>query len=64
MNPYNFLDDNYGAEQCVAASNTTYRWTVSFLLVGLLALLLIKKTGADLEQTRKDYLGLTDENVD
>ena len=63
MDPYNFLDDNYGAEQCVAP-NTTYRWTVSFLLVGLLLLLLIKKTGADLEQTRKNYLGLTDEDVD
>ena len=63
MDSYNFLDDNYGAEQCVAP-NTTHRWTVSFLLVGLLLLLLIKKTGADLEKTRRDYLGRVDENVD
>ena len=62
MDATNFLDENYGAEQCMAAA--THRLTISFLLVSLFAILLIKKTGLDLEQIRRDYLGRVDENVD
>lgn len=57
-----FLDDSYGMEQCAVLPNSN-RWTVTFLLVGLLAMLLIKKTGADLERIRKDYQGVADEDV-
>jgi hypothetical protein len=67
MDATNFLDDNYGAEQCLApaaAGTAASRLTISFLLVSLFAILLIKKTGLDLEQIRRDYLGHGDENVD
>ena len=66
MDATNFLDENYGAEQCMApiAIGAASRLTISFLLVSLFAILLIKKTGLDLEQIRRDYLGRVDENVD
>ena len=64
MDATNFLDENYGAEQCMAPAGATHRLTISFLLVSLFAILLIKKTGLDLEQIRRDYLGRVDENVD
>ncbi len=54
MDALDFLDETYGL--CTIPPNSN-RWTVSFLLIGLLALLLIKKTSQDLEKTRKNYLG-------
>jgi hypothetical protein len=48
-----FLDDSYGV--CSVPPDGG-RWTVTFLLVSLLALILIRRTVLDLEQTRKDYL--------
>jgi hypothetical protein len=65
MDATNFLDENYGAEQCMAPSGAAAnRLTIGLLLVSLFAILLIKKTGLDLEQIRRDYLGRVDENVD
>jgi hypothetical protein len=64
MDTVNFLHDNYGSEQCMAPTGAGSRLTISFLLVSLFAILLIKKTGLDLEQMRRDYLGRIDENVD
>jgi hypothetical protein len=58
MDAMDFLDDQYGL--CVVPPNSN-RWAVTFLLVGLLALLLIKKTEKDLAQTRKDYMGYVDD---
>jgi hypothetical protein len=61
MDIIDFLDDSYG--MCYVPPNSN-RWIFTLLLVGLLGTLLIKRTGADLEQIRRDYLGLNDENVD
>ena len=58
MDALDFLDDSYGI--CMAPPNSN-RWTATFLLIGLLAFILIKKTGADLRQTRRDYLGADDD---
>ena len=57
MDALDFLDENYGL--CFISPNSN-RWIVSLLLIALLATILIKKTGSDLEQTRKRYLGLED----
>ncbi len=53
MDAMDFLDDSYGV--CSVPPDGG-RWTVTFLLVSLLALILIRRTVLDLEQTRKDYL--------
>lgn len=54
MDALDFLDDSYGV--CAVPPNS-YRWTVTLVLIALLAVLLIRKTGSDLEQMRREYLG-------
>lgn len=54
MDALDFLDDSYGV--CIVPPNSN-RWTVSLILIALLAAIFIKKTALDLEQTRKQYLG-------
>lgn len=57
MDALDFLDDTYGV--CVVPVDSG-RWVVSFILIGLLAVLLIKKTESDLKQMRRVYLAQDD----
>ncbi len=53
MDAMDFLDDSYGV--CLVPPDGS-RWTVTLLLVVLLAVILIKRTVSDLEETRKQML--------